>query len=164
MQNIKRKHHLEPLSGALKTAGGTFEFQTFTSKYRVIFLKPLNLFVRPVSGTFMWNLLTLMWNLDPKPSCGTFMQKSLCEAFIRNLHDKPFCETFMWNLYVKLWWLLRVEPLSLRGTRHSALMHFVRLHYTREHETLNPDTKINGELVSQSVSQSVSYLVIVRYT
>ena len=82
-ENIKRKYHLEPLSGALQTSGGTFKFQTFTSKYRAIFLKPLNFYVRPVSGTFMWNLLALMWNLAPKPSCGTLTRKSLCEAFIR---------------------------------------------------------------------------------
>ena len=55
---------------------------------RCIFLEPLNLYVRSVSGTSMWNFLALMWNLDPKPSCGTFLP---------NLHDKPFCETFMWT-------------------------------------------------------------------
>ena len=47
---------------------------------------------------FMWNLLTWMWNLDPKPSRGTSMRTSLCEAFVRNLHNKPFCKTFMWKL------------------------------------------------------------------
>ena len=49
VQNIKRKHHLEPLSGVLGTSGGTFKFQTLTSKYRVTILKFLNLYVRPVS-------------------------------------------------------------------------------------------------------------------
>ena len=67
----KRKHHLEPLFGALKT----FKPLCFNIYiYRAIFLKPLNLYVRPVSGTFVWNLLTLMWNLDPKPLCGTYMR------------------------------------------------------------------------------------------
>ena len=69
------------------------------------FLKPLNLYVRTVSGTFKWNLLTLMWNLDLKPLCGTFTRnlytEPLCEVFIRNLHAKPFAKrfgrTFMWN-------------------------------------------------------------------
>ena len=56
-------HHLEPLSGALRTSGGTFKFQTFTSKYRATVLKPLNLYVRPVSGTFMY-LYVEPFNLD----------------------------------------------------------------------------------------------------
>ena len=104
VRNIKRKHHLEPLyleSGALKTCGGTFKFQTFTSKYRAIFLKPLNLYVRPVSGTFMWNLLTLMCNLALKPWCGTFTRnlyvKLLSGTFTTNLFAKRLCETFVWN-------------------------------------------------------------------
>ena len=104
VRNIKRKHHLEPLyleSGALKTCGGTFKFQTFKSKYRAIFLKPLNLYVRPASGTFMWNLLTLMWNLALKPLCGTFTRnlyvKLLSGTFMTNLFAKRLCETFMWN-------------------------------------------------------------------
>ena len=33
----------------------------------------------------MWNLLALMWNLDPKPSCGTFTRESLCEVFPQQL-------------------------------------------------------------------------------
>ena len=92
----KTKASFRTPSEALKRSGGAFKCQTFTSKYKAIFLILLNLYVRPVSGTSMWNLLTLMWNLDPKPSCGTFMRKSLCEAVIRNLHDKPFCETFIY--------------------------------------------------------------------
>ena len=111
VQNIKREHYVE-LSGALKTSGGTYKFQTSTSKCRAIFLKPLNLYVRPVSGTLMWNILILMWNLDLKPLCGNFYVEPLCEAFIRDLHDKPFCETFiMWNLYVE-----HREPESFCGT------------------------------------------------
>ena len=46
----------------LKNVWWNLKFQIFTSKYRVTFLKPLNLYVRPVSGTCMRNLLTLMWN------------------------------------------------------------------------------------------------------
>ena len=97
VQNIKRKHHLESRTSvwSLKNVWWNLysKFQTSTFKCKAIFLKPLNLYVRPVSGIFMGNLLILMWNLDLKP---------LYEAFIRNLHDKPFCETFMWNLDVEL--------------------------------------------------------------
>ena len=97
------------------------------------FLKPLNLSVRPVSGTNVepWSE-TFMWNLHAE---------SLCEALIRKLHDKPFCETFtyirMWNLSLELWnlflWNLRTCKSgtfithrlgrSERGDRHAALSH-----------------------------------------
>ena len=98
---------------SLETSGGSFKFQTFTSKYTVFFLTPLNLYVRPVSGTFMWNRLTLMWNLDLKP---------LCSTFTRNLYVKFFSGAFMTNLVLQtsrtwiilwslsLWKLVRVEP------------------------------------------------------
>ena len=124
----KTSLHLEPQKRLVEP----LNFKPLRLNIELFLLKPLNLYVRPVSGTFMWNLLALMWNLDPKSSCGTFMRKSLCEVFIRNFHDKPFCKTFMWNLYVELreaesfcgtflwnlgtficgtWELVRVEPL-----------------------------------------------------
>ena len=67
----------------------------------------------------MWNLLTLMWNLDPKPLCGTFMRnlyvKLLFGTGRPNLLAKRLCETFLWNLGTFIcgtWELVRVEPLS----------------------------------------------------
>ena len=77
------------------------------SKYReLFFLKPLNLYVRPVSGTFMWNL-------DPKPSCGTLMRKSiyvklLYGTFMTNLFAKCLCGTsgtwiILWSLSLEPW-------------------------------------------------------------
>ena len=108
VQNIKIKHHLESLCGALETSGGTSKCQTSTTKYRVIFSETFE----PLCSTCIWNLCVEPFNLNvepwSEPSCGTFTWKSLCEAFIRSLHDKPFCETFMWNLYVEL-----QEPESL---------------------------------------------------
>ena len=70
----------------------------------MFFLKPLNLYVRPVSGTFAWNLLTLMWNLDPKP---------LCETFMWNLYVKLLSGTFMTNVFAKRLWNLSLEPWNL---------------------------------------------------
>ena len=117
---------------SLKSVWCNLKFQTFTSKYGVFFLKPLNLYVRPVPGTFMWNLLTLMWNLDLKPLCGTFTRnlsvKFLSGTFMTNLSRNVYVE----NLYVELrepelfcgtflrnrgtficgtWELVKVEPL-----------------------------------------------------
>ena len=102
LQNIKRKVHLEPLSGALKTSGGTYKFQTFTSKYRTFFsetfetlcstciwnlyVEPFSLDVEPWSETFTWNLYTeiLMWSFYPQPSWQTFL---------RNVYVEPLCQT-----------------------------------------------------------------------
>ena len=92
VQNIKRKHHLEPLSGALKTSGGTFSF------------KPLRLNIK----LFFWNLWTFMFDLYLEPLCGTFLP--WCGTLIRNLHVEPlrgnryvklFSATFMTNLFAK---------------------------------------------------------------
>ena len=106
VQNIKRKHHVEPLSGALKTSGETFDFkfQNFTSKYRVIFSETFEL----LCSACIWNLYVEPFNLDVEPWCETFLRnlfaeplKKLCEVFIQNLHDKSFatclCGTFMWD-------------------------------------------------------------------
>ena len=80
----------------------------------LFFLKPLNLYVRPVSGTFVWNLLTLMWNLDPKPLCGIFMWSFYPEpswqTFLRNVYVDSFSETLE-PLICGTWELVRVEPL-----------------------------------------------------
>ena len=65
------------------------------------FLKPLN-HVRPVSGTFVWNLLNLMWNLDPKPLCGTSMRDLYVKLLSRTFRT-PVCKTFMWNLSLEPW-------------------------------------------------------------
>ena len=92
-------------------------FKSLRLNIELFCLKPLNLYVRPVSGTFMWNLLALMWNLVSKPSCGTFTRKTLCEAFIRNLHTNLFakrlCGTFMWNFGNLNLWNLSLEPSNL---------------------------------------------------
>ena len=72
-----------------------------------------------------------MWNLDPKPSCGTFTRKSLWsfypepswQTFLRNVYVEPLCGTsgtwtfksvaFLCNLGTFIygtWELVRVEP------------------------------------------------------
>ena len=87
---------------ALKMSGGTFKFQAFTPKYRTIFLKYLNLYVWPVSRIFIWNILTMMWNLDLKLLCGIFTRKLyvklLSGTFMTNLFAKRLCGTFVWNI------------------------------------------------------------------
>ena len=52
----------------------------------------------------MWNLLALMWNLDPKPSmCNLYaeiteiFEKLVSGTFVTNLFAKGLCGTFMWN-------------------------------------------------------------------
>ena len=100
VQNIKPKHHLvQPVN-----------FKPLCLNIERC-LKPLNLFVWPVSGTFAWNL-------DPKLLCGTFMRnlyvKLVSGTFITNLFAKGLCGTFLWNLGTYLcgtWKLVRVEPL-----------------------------------------------------
>ena len=63
VQNIKRKHHLEPLSGgALKTSGGNFKVKTFTSKYRAIFSETFE----PLCSTCIWNLY-VAFSFDVEP-------------------------------------------------------------------------------------------------
>ena len=115
VQNIKRKNHLEPLSGALKTSGGTFKFKLLHLNIELCFWKlwtfMFDLYLEPLWETFEPWCGTLIWNLCAEP---------LCEAFIRNLHDKPFCETF---IYVEPWcgtsgtwiilWNLSLEPWNL---------------------------------------------------
>ena len=91
--------------------------------WRAIFLKPLNLYVRPVSGTFMWNLLTLMWSLDLKPLCGILFGnlyvKLLSGTFmtnlLRNIYLEPLCGTsgtwiILWNLSMEPWNLFLWNP------------------------------------------------------
>ena len=119
VQNIQQFHHLEPLFGALKTFGGTFKFQTFTSKYRAIFSETLE----PLCSTCIWNLYvepwgswtfksgTLMWSLE-KPE---------------HLRVEPSCGTLEPELF-------RVEPLSPAARRSlGAVAGFLRCYTGKTH-------------------------------
>ena len=111
VQNIKLKHHLEPLSGASKRLVEPLSFKPLRLNVELLSLKPLNLYVRPVSGTFMWTFSpwcgTLIWNLCAEPLRGTFMWSFYPElswqTFLRNVYVEPlFVEpwetwTFMCN-------------------------------------------------------------------
>ena len=84
----------------------------------------------------MRNLLSLMWNLGPKPLCGTFLRnlyvKLLSGTFMTNLFPKRLCGTFLWNLGTCIcgtWELVRVEPLLHTGSDGlSAVTGMLRCH------------------------------------
>ena len=80
---MKRKHRLEPNLEPQKRLVEPLSFKPLRLNIELFFLKPLHLYVRPVSGTFVRSLLTFKWNLDPKPLCGTFIthrHASSCET------------------------------------------------------------------------------------
>ena len=70
----------------------------------------------------MLKLLNLMWNLDPKPSCGTFTRnlyvKFLSGTFMTNLFAKGLCGTFTWKFRDSESFSGTLEPLfvELCGT------------------------------------------------
>ena len=112
---------------------------------------------------FMWNLLTLMWNLDPKPSCGTFLRKSLCEAswqtFLWNVCVEPLGGTsgtwiIPWNLFLQPWvepllpnisqrlWWDYVEPLFTPGLRRLGAVLGMLRKYTGEPKWKGGETNL----------------------
>ena len=93
-------------------------FKTLRLNIELFFLKRWNLYVRPVSG-IVWNLLSLMWNLDPKPFCGTFMQNLYVKLFFGTFIN-PFAKRLCGTFYVEL-----REPKSFRGTFQRNLGTFI---------------------------------------
>ena len=84
VQNIKRKHHLEPLSGDLKTSGGTFEFQTFMSSLNIEQCLPETF--EPLCSTCIWNLC-----VEPASGTGELLRVEHVCGTLGNLH---LCENF----------------------------------------------------------------------
>ena len=103
---IKWKHHLEPLSAALKRLVEPFNVKPLRLNIEIIYSETS----APLCSTWIWNLCVEPFNLDVEPWSETYMWNlwaesfcEACEAFIQYLHDKPFCETFMWNLSLEPW-------------------------------------------------------------
>ena len=119
VQNIKRKHHLEPLSLPWKRLAEPLNF------------KPLRLNVELFSETFqslcstcISNLYVEHFNHDVEPwseiLCGTSTRKLcvrlLSGTFMTNLFAKRFCETLMRCGTLGTWiilWNFSLEPWNL---------------------------------------------------
>ena len=56
---------------------------------------------KPLCGTSIWHLETLMWD-SVEPAGGTlFLVKPSLESFMRNLNLNPLCGNFVWTLHME---------------------------------------------------------------